>query len=263
MAFADFDEHFNLIGTSGKPVLGLGDLGCYDEHGVFPLNVIRTQDALLGYIGGWSRRVSVPIEGSIGLAKSDDDGVTFHRLGAGPVVTASLREPFMVGDPFVRIFQGTFHMWYIFGLRWQHFGSTAKPERIYKIGHAISSNGVDWVKEDEGRPIISDRLGADESQALPSVIAIEDRYHMFFCYRESFDFRTNPARAYRIGHAISPDLVNWARQDDQLRIDVTPNDWDSDMLCYPHLFEVQGDVYMMYNGNEFGRFGFGIAKLER
>ena len=34
------------------------------------------------------------------------------------------------------------------------------------------------------------------------------------------------------------------------------------MRCYPHLFQVDERTYLMYNGNEFGRFGFGVAELE-
>jgi hypothetical protein len=34
------------------------------------------------------------------------------------------------------------------------------------------------------------------------------------------------------------------------------------MLCYPNLFQRDGQTYLLYNGNEFGRHGFGIAVLE-
>ena len=47
----------------------------------------------------------------------------------------------------------------------------------------------------------------------PSVIEISGRYHMFFCYRESFDFRKSKGRGYRIGHAWSDDMCNWTRDD--------------------------------------------------
>ena len=117
--------------------------------------------------------------------------------------------------------------------------------------------------KEEARQIIVDSLGADECQALPSVIEIDGRHHMFFCFRQPFDFRTNRDRGYRIGHAISDDLVNWIRDDDNPRLDVTPGAWDSDMLCYPHVFECDGKVHLLYNGNEFGRGGFGLAVLER
>jgi sucrose-6-phosphate hydrolase SacC (GH32 family) len=87
-------------------------------------------------------------------------------------------------------------------------------------------------------------------------------YHMFFCYRQSFDFRKNKDRSYRIGHASSVDLVNWTRDDEHPHLEGTPGDWDADMLCYPHAFECDGKVYLLYNGNEFGRYGFGLAALE-
>jgi len=103
----------------------------------------------------------------------------------------------------------------------------------------------------------------EESQALPTVIEIDNRYHMFFCFRYSFKFRRNRDRGYRIGHAWSDDLVNWVREDEDPFLDFTPGDWDSDMLCYPHVFEHNGEVHLLYNGNEFGRYGFGLAVLER
>jgi ribosomal protein S18 acetylase RimI-like enzyme len=262
IAFADFQRNLrDLIGISDKTVIALGKLGTFDEHGIFPMNVLRHGDAVYGYTCGWSRRVSVSVETSIGLAISRDQGETFERVGDGPVLTASLREPCLVGDGFVKVIGGLFHMWYIFGTGWTRSSPNSPPDRTYKIGHAISKDGIAWDKE-EARRIVADRLGAAESQALPTVIELSGRHHMFFCYRESFDFRTNRNRGYRIGHAFSDDLRNWTRDDENPRLDVTPGDWDSDMLCYPHVFECDGEIYLLYNGNEFGRYGFGLAILE-
>ncbi len=117
--------------------------------------------------------------------------------------------------------------------------------------------------KEEARQIIADRLGPDESQALPTVIEIDGRYHMFFCYRQSFDFRTN--QGSRLSHR--PCLVGRSactgRGTTTIRCSTSrPGDWDSDMLCYPHVFECDGKVYLLYNGNEFGRYGFGLAVLE-
>jgi hypothetical protein len=250
-----------VIRVSERTVIPLGGLGCYDEHGIFPFSVVRHADAIYGYICGWNRRVSVSVDTAIGLSLSHDGGQTFSRIGAGPVLAASTHEPFMVGDGFVRVFGGRFHMWYMFGVQWKAFVRGAPPDRIYKIGHAVSTDGIVWTKE-EARQIIADRLGEDESQALPTVIDLDGRYHMFFCYRQSFDFRTNRDRSYRIGHAWSDDLVNWTRDDDNPGVDVTPGEWDSGMLCYPHVFRLDGRVYLLYNGDEFGRYGFGLAVLE-
>jgi sucrose-6-phosphate hydrolase SacC (GH32 family) len=262
VAFVDMRKDLrDVLRVSHRTVIPLGSLGCFDEHGIFPMSVVRHGGAIYGYTCGWSRRVAVSVETAIGLAISRDGGLTFQRIGDGPVLAASLHEPYLVGDGFVKIVGDTFHMWYIFGTAWKRYAADAAPDRTYKIGHAVSRDGIHWTKE-EGRRIIDDRWGDGESQALPTVIAIAGLYHMFFCYRQSFDFRKNKDRGYRIGHAYSTDLASWTRDDDALRLDGTPGEWDSDMQCYPHVFECDGAVHLLYNGNEFGRCGFGAAVLE-
>lgn len=261
IAFVDMKKNFrDIIAVSNHTVIELGKLGCFDEHGIFPMNVVRVGDLIYGYTSGVNRRVSVPADGAIGLAISRDGGWTFQRIGDGPVLSASLHEPCIVVDPFVKIYQDTFHMWYVFGLGWQKYAEDTSPGRIYKIGHATSRDGINWGKE-EARRILESRLGDDECQALPTVLEIGGRHHMFFCYRQASDFRKNRTRSYRIGHAFSDDLSNWTRDDADMSLDVTHGDWDSDMLCYPHVFECDNKIYMLYNGNEFGRFGFGLAVL--
>lgn len=260
--FVDFSLDLqHILGIAESEVMPLGELGTFDEHGIFPLNVVRHDDRILGYTTGWNRRVSVSVDTAIGLAIGSDDGRTFERVGTGPVLGPTLNEPYLVGDGFVRIVDGLFHMWYIYGTGWLTPAAGAAPERTYKIGHATSVDGVDWTK-DGGPQLIADRLGASESQALPTVIEVNGRHHMFFCYRESVDFRTNPSRGYRIGHAYSDDLATWTRDDDDPSLEVTDGDWDSDMQCYPHVFAIGEQILLLYNGNEFGRHGFGLAVLQ-
>jgi hypothetical protein len=262
VSFVDFDRQFSRIRrVAGRSVIELGGLGCFDEHGIFPLSPTRDGDRVLGYTTGWNRKVSVSADSSIGLAISHDNGLTFQKMGAGPVVTSSLHEPFLVADAFVAVHGGTYHMWYIYGTRWTEGTEGQAPDRVYKIGHATSLDGVSWVKE--GRQIISDKLNANECQALPTVIQSDGRYHMFFCYREQFGFRKSREGAYRIGYASSEDLKTWMRDDANTGIDVSADGWDSDMQCYPSVFAWEDQVYMLYNGNEFGRLGFGLAVLER
>jgi len=262
VAYADFTRDMRrLLGVSTSPVLPLGGLGCFDEHGIFPINVLRDGTRVLAYTTGWNRKVSVSADASIGLAISHDDGQTFQRHGTGPLLTASLNEPFLVADAFVQRYGDTYHMWYIYGIKWQKFSESEPPDRVYKIAHATSTNGIHWLRD--GRQIISDRLNADECQALPTVFALDGKYHMYFCYRQAYGFRQDFSRAYRIGYAHSTDLEHWVRDDMLAGIDVSSDGWDSQMQCYPHTFEVDSEIYMLYNGNEFGRHGFGIAILDK
>lgn len=262
VAFVDVDQRLeHVIGVADGTVIPLGALGCFDEHGIFPINVVRHAGKIQAFTCGWSRRVSVPVETAIGLAVSRDEGVTFERAGPGPVMTASPSEPFLVGDPFVLIRDDRWHMWYIRGASWLASGLDAGPARVYKIAYARSTDGVTW--ERTGRAIVPDVLGADECQALPTVFECDGVWHLYFCFRHATDFRTNRERGYRLGYAWSTDRIHWTRDDASGGIDVSPSGWDSDMLCYPHVFWCGREAYMLYNGNAFGRDGFGVAVLER
>jgi hypothetical protein len=261
VVFVDFNKDFTqIINHSKHEVIPLGDIGCFDEHGIFPFSPLRHENNMIAFICGWSRRISVPIETSTGLAVSEDNGLTFKKIGKGPVLTSSLREPMLVGDSFVRVYKDVFHMWYIYGKYWLDASGNEPEARVYKISHAISKDGITWFKRD-GRQLIEDRIGVHECQALPTIIKINNKYHMFFCYRYATDFRKNPKRSYKLGYAYSEDLISWERDDEKKGIDVSKSGWDSEMMCYPHLFEAFGKIYLLYNGNEFGKFGFGLAEL--
>ena len=261
ISFVDFSKDFqNLIKISNKTVIELGSLGSFDEHGIFPVNLLKENDTIYAFTTGWNRKISVSVDAAVGLAISNDGGETFRKTGKGPIFGPSLNEPFLVGDAFVQKLDDTYHAWYIYGSRWIVDESENEPQRIYKIVHAVSKDLLDWKKD--GKHIISDKLNADECQALPTVIYFENRYHMFFCYRYATGFRKNKERSYRIGYAWSNNLKDWTRQDELTGIDVSVTGWDSEMLCYPHVFRCDDKIYMLYNGNEFGQFGFGLAVLE-
>lgn len=261
VAFVDFDKSVrSIIGVSNHTVIELGELGCFDEHGIFPVNVVRDGNRVLAYTTGWNRKVSVSVDASIGLAISHDEGYTFQKYGKGPVMAASLKEPFLVADAFVLLHEGCFHMWYIYGTKWKRFAESDPPERVYKIAYAISEDGINWQRD--SRQLIADKLNADECQALPTVFYRGGTYHMYFCYRQAHGFRKQSNNAYRIGYAYSNDLINWERDDSKAGIDVSEDGWDSQMQCYPHTFQLDEKIYMLYNGNEFGRLGFGLAVLD-
>lgn len=258
--FVDFDKTFKkIINKSSYSVIKRGEPGTFDEHGIFPFSPFKYKDKIYAYTTGWSRRVSVSVETGIGLAISNDDGKTYEKIGNGPILTSSLNEPFLVCDGYVKYYEHQFYMWYIYGTNWKIYKGETQPERTYKIGCARSNDGINWQKE--GKQIIPS-VSDDECQALPTVIKIGNKYHMYFCYRKSYNFRTNPENSYRLGYAYSEDLINWIRDDENCGINVSKRGWDSEMICYPNLFESDNEIYLLYNGNEFGKYGFGIAILE-
>jgi predicted GH43/DUF377 family glycosyl hydrolase len=246
-----------VISVCSAPLMALGARGCFDEFGTNPASVIVDGDRVRVYYAGWTRCESVPFNGAIGVAVSDDGGKSFHRLGPGPVLSYSLDEPFLLGSPRIRRFDGRWVLWYVSGKRWLA-GVAEKPEPVYKIRMATSHDGIDWVKQ--GQDLLEDRLGEHECQACPDVLFHEGRFHMFFSYRRSHDYKGGSG-GYRIGYAWSDDMLNWVRDDDRAGMQVSPTGWDSQMVSYPHVFMLDGECYMLYQGNEMGRTGIGLARL--
>lgn len=258
-AYVDFDRRdlTRVLAVSPDPIMPLGPLGSFDEFGTYPVSVVRHGDEVRGYYGGWTRCASVPFDVAIGYAVSHDEGRTFQKHGAGPVLGASLHEPFVMSGPKIRRFQDRWYLFYIAGTKW--IATEGRAEPVYRIRMATSDDGVTWQRH--GRELLEPRLEADECQASPDVIFANGRYHMFFCYRYSLGYRGRE-RGYRIGYASSPDLVTWTRDDATAGIDVSSEGWDAEMISYPHVFELDGRTFMLYLGNQVGRQGFGLAELQ-
>lgn len=258
-AFVDLDRNdlFHVLRVAERPILELGGLGTFDEFGTYPVSVARDGNEILGYYGGWTRCESVPFNVGIGCARSRDGGETFEKLGPGPVLPYSPFEPFVLSGPKLRRFGDRWWLFYIAGRKWKLADGRAEP--VYKIRLASSEDGSCWTRLD--RDLIPSRVEPDEAQASPDVIRLDGRYHMFFCYRHSTGYRGRE-KGYRIGYAVSDDLESWTRDDSRAGIDVSPEGWDSEMVSYPHVFELDGRVRMLYLGNEVGRRGFGLAELD-
>lgn len=259
-AYVDLNRKnlMEIIGFAEKPILDLGKPGTFDEFGTYPTSVIKYNDELIAYYAGWTRCESVPFNIAIGMAKSIDRGKTFVRIGDGPILSYTPDEPFMISGPKIRRFNNQWYLFYIAGKKW--ILDHGKPEPVYRIRLAISSDGLNWNKH--SHDLIETKLESDEAQASPDVIFFEGKYHMFFCYRHSTDYRENK-RGYKIGYACSEDLIRWKRDDTKVGIDISEKTaFDDQSMAYPHVFELDNQLYMFYLGNQVGRFGFGLAKLK-
>ncbi len=259
LSYIDLDRHnlLKVLNICSKQILSLGGYGTFDEFGTNPVSVIRERGEVRVYYAGWTRCESVPFNAAIGLAISQDDGNTFTRLGEGPVLSYSPDEPFLLGSPRIRKYGGKWYLWYVSGKEW--LKTTSRPEPIYKIRMASSDDGINWVKF--GKDLLESKLGEHECQACPDVLFHNGKYHMFFSYRYSHNYKGKEG-GYRIGYASSINMVNWNRCDEMAGMDVSETGWDSEMVSYPHVFMLDGETFMLYQGNEMGRSGIGLAKLE-
>jgi len=259
-AFVDLDRNNlkKVLNVAKQPVMQLGELGTFDEFAIYPTSVIKDGNKVLLYYAGWTRCVSIPYTVSIGLAVSNDNGVTFQRYAKGPILTNSPMEPFELSGPKIRKFNDEWIMYYLAGEKWT-LNNNHVADSTYRIRIATSKDGINWIKLNKN--IIPDILPEPECQAGPDVFYLDGKYHMYFSYRYGLDFRSNE-RGYRIGYAHSTNSINWTRDDENVGIKLSNSGWDSTDMHYPHVFELNGKWYMLYNGNEFGKYGFGLAVLD-
>jgi predicted GH43/DUF377 family glycosyl hydrolase len=89
---------------------------------------------------------------------------------------------------------------------------------------------------------------------ISNTIYAEAVVGMWYSYRGSRN---------RIGYADSEDGISWERKDGEAGIDVSASGWDSEMIEYPFVFDHDGERYMLYNGNGYGKTGIGLAVLEK
>jgi hypothetical protein len=260
-SFADFDKDdlSKIIYVHKEPVLPLGGIGEFDQFGIMPGSLVelKEENEIWLYYVGWTRMKAVPYNWSIGLAISKDGGYTFKRFGKGPIIGSVNNEPYLQACPRVlRLDQNNWVMWYQSGLRWNEFDNHL--ESVYVTMFANSQNGIEWQRK--GKQVIPSVVN-EECQTSASVIKIDNLYHMFFSYRHGINFR-NSNNGYKIGYAHSEDMISWSREDDKAGIELSENGWDSEMICYPHVVRISGNIVMFYCGNYFGREGFGYATLK-
>ncbi|MFN8695607.1 MAG: hypothetical protein ACK50D_07065 [Burkholderiales bacterium] len=147
-------------------------------------------------------------------------------------------------------------MWYLTGISWER-DSSGRPEAIYRIAHATSSDGIDWMRDGaEVMPVVEEH----ECHAGQALMKLGSLWHMWFSYRRGLDFR-NKEGGYRLGYAYAHDLLTWTRDDAGAGIERSADGWDSEMICYPSITRVGEKTFMFYCGNYFGRDGFGCAEL--
>jgi len=248
------DNPKKILYIHTKTLLALGNLGSFDDSGTMPSSIVTVGDRKFLYYIGWTTRGTVPYQNAIGLAVSEDGGISFKKISEGPIITVNHKEPYFSGTSFVMLESGKFKMWYLSCAKWIVVEN--KPEPIYNIKYAESDDGINWKQTGKVAIPLEDDEGGIVSA---SVIKEQGCYRMWYGKRKKTDYRENSENSYRIGYAESKDGVLWKRKDSEAGITISRDGWDSEMISYPYIVKVSNRLLMFYNGNGFGKSGFGYA----
>lgn len=244
----------NVLGVSQKPLLELGKPGTFDENGLLTCSVTDLGNGkMFMYYVGFELGTQIRYRLLTGLAISEDGGNIFTRYSPTPVLERSATEIYFRCGPYCLHGPQRYHLWYVAGSEWVDLDGKSMP--VYDIRYAESDDGIHWPDKGEVQIAITepDEHGFGRPCVIPKPAG---GFRMFYSVRRrSFG-------AYRLGYAESSDGRAWQRMDNKLNLDVTAGSFDSDAIMYAAPIEIDGKLYVFYNGNEFGRAGFAVAVLE-
>jgi hypothetical protein len=243
----DPERPLRPVAIGEAPVFDLGELGAFDENGVSYPWIVDAGRAQFMYYVGWMPTVLTPFQNHVGLAIRRNGG-EWRRASRAPILPRTDDEYLSIGSTAVLREDDRWRMWYTCFQRWGR--SAAEPKHVYVIKYAESADGVCWTRPNH---VCIDRVSAGEfSIGRPSVLREDGVYHMWFSYRGA---------EYRVGYAWSENGRDWTRRDDLAGIDVSASGWDSEGICYSHVFRWKDVLYMLYCGNHYGRDGLGLAVM--
>ena len=249
VSYVDIDiETYEVLKTSEKPLLIYGPKNSFYSHGISIGNLYqgKNNENFILFMG-WNIKEGKHWRGDIGRLKLTENKQL--KLNSElPFMKSDKEDPISLSYPYVIFHEGIYKMWYGSTIDW----SSKNGEMIHVIKYATSKDGEIWDKHGIAIPY---ELGLAQAFSRPSVIIDEIGYHMWYSYRDG------KGKKYRIGYSHSFDGILWKNELDSVGIDVSSSGWDSEMICYPFVFDHNGCRYMLYNGNNYGKDGFGLAKL--
>lgn len=211
-------SNFKVIYKNKTPVLSPNLEGTFDDCGV--MSSCMVHDKM--YYTGWNVCKNETYRHAIGTATFNEKKNIFERDNIGPLIDRSVNVPFLANSPFIDSKNN--HLYFCNGTGWIGFFPTYNICRCNLVKNS-------WEFDHGFTPLGSKR------HATSRIFKNNDDFYFAAKTKDS---------SYKI----------WCNG----KIVLEPSGkskWDSDMTCYPFIFE----NYMFYNGNGYGATGIGVAEL--
>ena len=232
-----------------NPFFEYGPEGSFYADGVSIGNCYEVNGIRYILFMGWQSPKDGHWRGDVGRLILKPD-LTLELASEAPIMSSDLVDPISLSYPWVmKEAKGGYSMWYGSTATWD----AGNGEMLHVINYASSMDGHHWNREGLAVPY---ELGRAQAFSRPTVAGnSETGFGMWFSYR------SGSGEKYRIGYASSKNGKNWQLALEEAGIDVSPDGWDSEMIEYPFAFDHEGQQYILYNGNDYGKTGFGLAVL--
>jgi len=250
----EISDKVKVVDRCDDPVIDIGPPGYFDCDGIYATSLVKDINQLYFYYAGWNAGRDGFFYSNLGVAVSNDHGKTFRKLSRGPILGRDNVDPWACMAPFVqKLDDSTWLMWYTSGVRiWKD--AEGRLKSLYDIKTANSEDGITWTKS--GNTAIA--LEEETTNIARACVTKGDGG-----FRAWYPYVNKSNNGYRIGYAESADGAKFVRLDDSEFALIEPDaeiDWHSEEVTYPHVFDMDGRLFMLFNGNGYGQTGFGLAE---
>ena len=250
ISFVDVDKNdpSNILRIAEKPVLDMGEPGMFDENGVVPTAILQEDGKTFLYYAGYSLGYNVRFYAFTGLAICEDDTLeTFKRVQKTPIMDRVPSEEFFRAIHSILKINDGYKIWYGAGNRFLQGEHKTLPS--YDIRYMESKDKFSFPTV--GVTVVSIPQGCHRV-GRPYVFYENGIYKMFYGYgTESIP--------YQLAYKESIDGINWIER--QINLKLSDSGWDSQMMAYPSFIRTENKAFLFYNGNDYGKEGFGYAEL--
>lgn len=249
IGYVDLDkETFSIIDYSKQPCLNIGQPERFDERGVTPMSLINQNGVLYLFYTGWGNKKEFPYTLLTGLAYSVDEGKTFYRVSKDPILNPQNDYSIIKTAAFVKKIKDKYKMWYVGGENWTIINNKHTP--TYNLRTIESDNLYKW-NNNQTQILKASPDRKEFALGRPWIEYKNNLYHLFISSRTRH-------KGYCLSYAISSDGNNWVRKDEKIEID--EHKYNKDMQCFSSILTINNKTYMFYNGNEYGKDGFFVAR---
>ena len=243
-----------IIYVHKKPILDIGEKGCFDDNGVVPIASINVDEKFYLYYIGFQLGVQIPYYMFCGLSISDDN-LSFKRYSKVPILDRSDHDLYARCGCHVLKDEDSYKIYYIGSLDdgWiKDSNNKLLPSYTMKISKSI--DGIAWDNL-EVKSCLNFKNKYEHGFGRPFVWKNKNKYKMLYSIR-SLDL------GYSIGYGESNNGIDWERMDEKMKgLEKSSCGWDNEMVCYPNIFSYKEKIYCFYNGNGMGKTGVGYAEI--
>lgn len=245
-------DNIEIERFSKDPLLEPGQHGAFDENGVVPCFSFKDHQSNINLLyAGYSLPSKVRFVAFSGLAILKENSEKYTRFSNSPFMERTNKDFLFRVIHCMLKEKKLFKIWYGAGSSFFEFNNKTYPK--YNIKYLETE---DLLSLDEDGTVVLNTINDEYRVGRPWVVKTDnDKYAMFFGYGSINN-------TYKIGLAKSIDALIWERVDNDIfNFHSSLLDWDNQMNAYPSFVNINKRKLLFYNGNDYGKMGFGVSEL--